>query len=956
MNACIRRRLSSTLDLPREVGYAAVYALYTAWSYKVLLHGAAIAAGNQNGQYNSSRDFCRPPSGYEAATVTARTSMWGRVMAVVGAERIRMADAPFAVLFLAVIVGEILLVSLGIIQGLGAFNISPIWPAAGFAIAVTRVFGYRMAPAIALGETAASLLNHGSFEIAVASGVLAALGALLGAWLLRRWCPRFGRPDARTGEAIRFLVLSVLLVAPFNALAGTGALMVVGELAAANVSATLQTWWLGDMVGIIIFTPVVLAWFDPQQRQNFRTRLGEAMILAIGTLAATGVAFGADPLGPVPEPGVLVLPFLVWGALRFGLLGASSTSFLVALGVTAAASADIGPYAAGDPDAALRLQFLVGLIGATTILLGATANRRDDLQKRAERQAHFVQSIAENLPGAVFRQRLEGTGGLEFSYIAGRFARRLGLRSTNGREVREAQSRESEPHAAIDPVDRQHLITALRRSTHTLEPVELDLRIYDADGTTRWGRSISRPAYDEHGAPIWDGILLDVTEEKAQRAQAEFLSRHDALTGLLNRQGLDKALAPLLARAHRQNQNLGFLLFDLDGFREINDSYGRGAGDALLQALGHRLRREMREEDIKARLGGDEFLLVQVDPEDRAEVEQTGRRLLENLSAMVAYGGELLRPTLSMGVALFPDDGERDETILAAAEAALDAAKGRERGNLVCYSPVLGAARTRGRLELSRDLAHAIDQGAVDVHYQPQIDPAKGSVVGVEALARWQHPERGSISPTEFVPLAERHGLAPALDLVILRRALAELAPRMDVDGCLARLGVNLSGASIRDVRHRRRVIAALREFDIPGDRIELELTETTLAQGMDESAARALEEMCATGIKFAIDDFGTGYGSLTYLRNLPIARIKIDRTFVQHAPLRHRDREIVQALVDLAGNLGLSVVAEGVETRAQVAAVQSHSGIACQGYYFARPMPLAELEQFLNNRTCRRA
>lgn len=882
-------------------------------------------------------------------------------MAAVGAERTRVRNVVEpAVLFVVVIAVEILLVSLGILQGLGAFNISPIWPAAGFAIAVTRVFGYRMALAVAIGETVASLLNHGALGVSAASGILAGVSAIVGAWLLRRWCPRLGRPHAHTAEALRFFALAVLLVAPFNALAGTGALLVFGDLAVANLAATLQTWWLGDVVGIIVCAPVVLAWLDGEQRRVVRRRPWEALLLALGTLAGLGIAFGAEPFGPIPEPGVLVLPFLVWGALRFGLLGASSGSFLVALGVTAVASADVGPYAASDPDAALRLQFLIGLIGATMILLGATANRRDHLQSQARRQARFVQSIVENLPGAVFRQRLTGAGALDFPYIAGRFARTVGLYSTSARGKRRprtpADAAGAEDDPVIDPDDKQHLMAALRRSACTLEPVELDLRIYDADGTTHWGRSISRPVTDEQGAAVWDGLLLNVTEEKAQRAQAEFLSRHDALTGLLNRRGLETVLAPVMARARRQRQKLGFMLFDLDGFREINDSYGRGAGDALLQALGQRLSREMREEDVKARLGGDEFLLVQVDVEDRDAVEQTGYRLLENLSAMVEYGSEQLRPTLSVGVALFPEHGDSDEAVLAAAEAALDAAKNRERGNLVCYSPTLVGVLARGRLELSRDLAHAIEQGAVDVEYQPQVDAITGSVVGVEALARWHHPHRGPVSPAEFVPLAERHGLAAALDLAVLRRVLAELGPRGVRDGHFTRLGVNLSGASIRDIRHRRRVIAALREFGIPGDRVELELTETTLAQGMDESAARALEEMCATGIKFAIDDFGTGYGSLTYLRNLPISRIKIDRTFVQHAPLRHRDREIVRALVGLAGNLGLSVVAEGVETRAQVAAIQSHTGLACQGFYFARPMALAELEEFLKSRTCCRA
>ena len=851
--------------------------------------------------------------------------------------------------FLLVVLIEIALVALGLLQGAGSFDISPIWPAAGFAIAITYVYGYHMGAAIAIGETLASLLHGGTLAIALPAGILAGLLGILGAWLMRRWCPHFVRLEARTGETIRFLATAVLLVPPLSALGGTALLVVFGGLDSAEFATTLQTWWLGDTVGIVVCAPFVLAWLEPDQRRSVRRRPLEAAAIGIGAIVATGLAFSADTLRPLPEPAVLVLPFLVWSALRFGLIGVASVTFLTAIIVTATAAAGLGPYAAGGLEATLRLQFLIGIIAATMLVLAATASRRDHLQHTARRQARFVHSVAENLPGAVFRQRINAAGELEFPYIAGRFARSLGLRTQPPRASGQDPAPSAPAHAAFEAEDRAHLVAALQRSARTLDPVELDLRLHDADGSPRWGRLISRPTHDERGHPMWDGILLDITEEKAQRERVEFLARHDPLTGLLNRHGLQAQLDPLLARARRQQLSIAFCLLDLDGFKEINDSYGRAAGDALLQTLGQRLQRQLREEDLKARLGGDEFLIVQVDIGDRSVVEQRGQRLLENLGRLVEHDGRRLQPTLSMGIALFPEDGANDDAVLAAADEALHIAKGRERGNLVLHNPALAHVRARGRLELSRDLAQAIEHDGLSVHYQPQIDAESGRVVGVEALARWYHPERGSIVPGEFIPLAERHGLAPALDLAILRKALSELGASLDPGRTRSRLAVNLSGASIRDAHHRRRVIATLRELNVPGDRIELELTETTLAQGMDESAARALEEIRATGVSFAIDDFGTGYGSLTYLRNLPIGRIKIDRSFVQQAPRRQRDREIVRALVSLANNLGLTVVAEGIETRAQLEAIQVQGCIAYQGFYFARPMALADLQRYLD-------
>ena len=845
-----------------------------------------------------------------------------------------------------------LFVWLGLALGAGAFNVSPLWPAIGFAIGAVAVFGYRMVLTVALSDLAAASIHAGGFVfIDVPEAVVAGGAAALGAWLLQRAAAAFGRPGADVGTTVRFLVFPCIGAALASAVIGTGVLVALGDLPAGQSPSTLQTWWLGDAVGIVVTTPLVLACLDPGQRRIALQRPREGGLAVAGTLAATLLAFGGDvgTLVPLLEPAATVLPFLVWGALRFGLMGAATCNLLVAMAVTGTAATGLGPYAAGDPEAVLGVQFLLGVVGATILLLGATASRRDHLQRSARRQAAFVQSIAQNLPGAVFRQRLGRDGGIEFPYIAGRLAETVGLRADPGDDTLADTAgpvRSGEPR--FEPGDLADLVAALERSARTLEPVEMDLRIRDDAGTLRWGRSISRPSADRHGRPIWDGILLDVTEEKRQRERVEYLARHDPLTGLLNRHGLHEQLGPLLARAARQQQRLGFCLFDLDGFKEINDSYGHSVGDTVLQALGARLRGALREEDLKARLGGDEFLLVQLDAGDRGALEHACHRVLETLSELVECDGHRLQPAVSMGVSVYPDDGDNTDALLAAADQALYAAKTRERGNLVFHGPGLGHVSQRGRLEMGRDLARAIEAATLEAHYQPQIDSASDRVVGVEALARWHHPERGWIPPGEFVPLAEHAGRAAALDRAILKRALAEVG---GITGRLEggiRLSVNLSGASVRDARHRRRVAADLRASGVAGEHVELELTETTLAQAIDEDVGRALQEIAATGIGFAIDDFGTGYGSLTYLRNLPIARIKIDRMFVQGAPHHPRDREIVRALVGLAAGLGIGVVAEGVETREQLEAVRAAGCTVCQGFYFAPALPPAELEGFI--------
>lgn len=858
-----------------------------------------------------------------------------------------------AAVLLGVAAVEAILVWLGLRQGEGPFSISPIWPAAGFAIAATFRFGYRVMPAIAAGECIASALHGIPLVVVIPFAVIAGATGGLGAWLLHRWTPMLGRAGGDARDAVTFLLLAGGLTTAISAALGTGGLILLGDLPGSAAGVTFHTWWLGDAVGVVVFAPFVLAWLSADRQRVVRARPVETAALVLGTLAAAVVAFGGGPFAAVVpvQPAVAVLPFLVWGALRFGVIGAATCNVAVAVVITAAAVAGTGPYAAGDLAAARSLQFLIGVTSATTIVLGATASRRDYLQQAARQEAEFVRSIADNLPGAVFRRHLTPDDHLHYSYMTGRLASELGIGP--GERTTLLDPEDWTPPARpgqIDPRDRASMRAALRRSAETLEPVQLDLRMLGREGTVRWGRSISRPKRTDDGGTVWDGILLDVTEEREQRARVEFLARHDPLTALLNRNGLHETLAPALSRAQRHGDRLAFCLLDLDGFKEINDSYGHAAGDAMLRAFAERIGSRTRLEDINARLGGDEFLVVHLESRDGGGdgVEVACRRLLNALSELVRHGRLALQPSVSMGVAIYPDDGASEDAVLAAADQALHVAKTRERGNLVFYSPDLETIRLHGRIQLGQDLGRAIEQGGLNVHYQPQVEVATGRITGVEALARWTHPLHGPVPPSEFVALAEHRGLAAALDLLVLRQALTDLAAWRAAGHDDLRLAVNLSGASVRDAYQRGQIADAVRDGDVPGDRLELELTESTLVQSPGERVGRALHELSAAGVRFAVDDFGTGYGSLTYLRTLPVARIKIDRSFVQGAPNETVDREIVRALIQLGANLGMDVIAEGIETTEHLETVRTLGGTDVQGYHFARPMPADELAAVL--------
>lgn len=845
------------------------------------------------------------------------------------------------------------LCSLGYLLTTGAFGISPVWPAAGFGVAVAVVHGYRVLPALALGMTIADLAHGNPLPVALWLGLVVAAGAGVGAELVRRFVPRLGQAHADAADTIRFLLAAGVVATCVTALLGTWGLHAFGGLAAAEIAPTAWTWWLGDAVGVVTVAPFVLATLTPVRRREALARPGEMLGLVALTGAVVAASFTPEARALAPHVHVefAVLPFLVWGALRFGLIGAATACLVMTAIATGATAIGLGPYGDGTIAQLHGLQFVLAVATATMLLLGITTSHKAHLRRQAQHESDFIRAIAENLPGAVFRRRLSADGYVSYPYMAGRFAREFGL-DAGATDYALAGDADTTPPPGLRYIhgqDYQQLHQRLHRSAADLEPLEMELRFVRDDGEIRWARSISRPHRTAGGGVTWDGILLDVTAEKEQQAQAEYLARHDPLTGLLNRAGLHELIGPALSRARRQGHSVAVCLIDLDDFKEINDSRGHLAGDAVLRAVSERIRETMRLEDIKARLGGDEFIVIQTDVQDHGNAAHACRRLAERLHEPFELDGGPVRTGASMGVALFPDDVESEHALFVAADQAMYQAK-RDDSGTVFYSAEMGT-EVRARGELVHDLGSAIERRELEVYYQPQIHVPTGELSGVEALVRWRHPERGWISPGVFVPLAEERGLVGALDLLVLDQVLADVARWEQTHGFEFPVAVNLSGASLRDDAHRDRLARVIQDSGVPTARLELELTETTLVHAADQRVSDGLRALAALGVRFSADDFGTGYGSLTYLRALPITRIKIDRSFVQGAPSRTEDAEIVRALLQLAGNLGLQVIAEGVETRKELDTLNRLGCTYVQGFYFARPMPRDALVRFVHER-----
>jgi diguanylate cyclase (GGDEF)-like protein len=434
---------------------------------------------------------------------------------------------------------------------------------------------------------------------------------------------------------------------------------------------------------------------------------------------------------------------------------------------------------------------------------------------------------------------------------------------------------------------------------------------------------------------------------RRQAAENRHLALHDPLTGLPNRSFFQDRAAQALRLAEREEAAMAILLLDLDRFKEVNDTLGHHNGDILLQEIGMRLQREVRESDSVARLGGDEFGILLPRIREEEDGIAVAEKIRQRLQKPLVLEGIAIDLDASIGVAAYPAHGSDIETLLQRADVAMYLAKS-DRSGCELYSPTRDEY-SPARLALAGDLRRAIDQKELILHYQPKADLADGRVTGVEALVRWQHHRQGLIRPDTFIPLAERTGLIRDLTTAVLGAALTQLRDWRD-HGLELDVSVNVSARDLLDLELPETVARLLAEHELPAERLELEITESVILA--DPMRARAvLSRLAAMGVQLAIDDYGSGYSSLAYLKRLPVGEIKIDRSFVMNMHKDPNDAVIVRSTIDLGRNLGLTVVAEGIETEE---AWRTLALLGCdqgQGFYLSRPVPADELEQWLRER-----
>jgi diguanylate cyclase (GGDEF)-like protein/PAS domain S-box-containing protein len=432
-------------------------------------------------------------------------------------------------------------------------------------------------------------------------------------------------------------------------------------------------------------------------------------------------------------------------------------------------------------------------------------------------------------------------------------------------------------------------------------------------------------------------VSLDVTELKRAEAQMRHQAGHDALTGLPNRSLFKDFLEHALSRARRGDWQAAVLLLDLDRFKGVNDAFGLPCGDLLLQAVAERLQTCLRDKEAIARLGGDEFAILQSDVRGPEDPRALARRMIESFGQPFEANGEEVHTSASIGITMFPADGQTADRLLKNAELAMYRAKSNGRNSSCFFAPQMNlVARRTGLLE--HELRQAFGADQFTVHYQPQRDLKTGRIVGVEALLRWRHPRRGMVRPTEFIGLAEDIGLIGPLTERVLERACRQQKVWQRA-GVTLRLSVNLSPVQFREGGVVELIERTLAEAGVDPHHFEIELTEGVMLESSD-AAMTSLRRLRKCGIGFSLDDFGTGYSSLAYVKRLPVQRLKIDQSFVHRLGLDGQDEAIVRAVIDLGHSLGLKVTAEGVESAEQLRRLQELGCDEAQGDLISPPLP----------------
>ncbi|MED1947928.1 MULTISPECIES: bifunctional diguanylate cyclase/phosphodiesterase [Brevibacillus] len=558
---------------------------------------------------------------------------------------------------------------------------------------------------------------------------------------------------------------------------------------------------------------------------------------------------------------------------------------------------------------------------------------RKQMEDELKRSEEKYRIIAENTSDIISIINLDG----DFLYL-----------SPSHKRVWEHTVPDEEIHNLFEWIvedDRDIFAYAIQHAFSTRKEYMVECRINTQRNDVIWTESKINPIMDEEGN-VTKLLLVtrDVTDRKQSEETIHHLAYHDALTDLPNRRMYVQQLSKEMMQAKRFQSNLAVLFLDLDRFKDVNDSFGHDVGDMLLVEAAKRLQACLKPGDVVARLGGDEFTIMQNQLQDRSEATALAEQIMYQLQRPFELDGHVFNVSCSIGIALYPQDGDNPEDLLKRADTALYTVKSRGKNGYDFFDPTM-EAKSLERILMENEMRKAIEQEQFQIYYQPKIDIATSAMTGMEALVRWVHPELGIIPPNRFIPIAEETGMILALGEWILKQACKQNKIWHD-QGYTLKVSVNLSARQIYQKDLVEMIKDILQETNLSPNWLELEITESIFVKM--EEATVVLQQIRDIGIQISIDDFGTGYSSFSYIKSLPVDTIKIDASFIRDIHHNQESQAIVKAIVTIAQSLNMNVIAEGIELRDQVAALKENGCDHGQGYLFSKPLPTHDFDQLL--------
>lgn len=611
----------------------------------------------------------------------------------------------------------------------------------------------------------------------------------------------------------------------------------------------------------------------------------------------------------------------------------------------------------GRDDASLAVQMMkIGacdyLLKDTTFLerLPAVVGRARQEAETRERLRRTEQSLRQSEARLMRAQKIAGMGSWEWNIQTGEMYWSDELFRIFGLDPGDHPKIELDwVFGLVNPVDLPAFKEVIFGAAENGQAFNVVYRIISCDDGEIVVNSQGEVEYDEHGrARLVSGTTMDITARIRAESEIQQLINYDTLTGLPNRSLLHDRLKLAIAHAVREQQLVGVLFLDLDRFKSINDALGHRVGDKLLKTVSKRLAACVRESDTLARLGGDEFVAILVGANSAEGITTVAKKILMLISEPIYIEDQEIYTSASIGIAVYPMDGDDSYTLLKHADLAMYQAKELDRNNFQYFSREMNI-KVLERMMLENSMRKALEREEFFLVYQPQVDARTGRITGMEALLRWQHPDLGLLAPDKFIYLAEETGFIIPIGEWVLQTACRQNKAWQQQGLTAVRVAVNLSAKQFGQHHLDEMIASTLMETGLDAEWLELEITESAIMKNAEQNAT-ILVKLKDMGVSLAIDDFGTGYSSLSYLKHFPISRLKIDRSFVRDITSNPDDAAIAEIIIAMAQTLKLSVIAEGVETRAQMELLSFNNCTEMQGYLFSRPVPAAQFEKFLRD------